>query len=225
MALPTTPFKALLPLLLPYVPGCSDYLAEQSLRLAAIDFCERTRIWREMLTVTFDGQNEAVVTPGYAALHEIEVATFDSDATGEVLLHALRFMATTPDERGTDVTGTPRYITQASHNSISLIPYAEGVVSISAILKPLAMPMFGVSGQTTLQAIQNVIPTFIAQQYGQWLAHGAAWRIMSMPQAGFTDPNRAAEHFAHFERGALMNTNASVRGQLKAPVRTRGSYV
>jgi hypothetical protein len=44
-----TPWSDFLPYVLPSAPGCPDPVAEFNLRLAAQEFCARTRVWRETL--------------------------------------------------------------------------------------------------------------------------------------------------------------------------------
>ena len=53
-------FEALLPYLLPDVPGVPDFTATQALRLASIEFCVNTHAWDAILDPIEleDGVNE-----------------------------------------------------------------------------------------------------------------------------------------------------------------------
>jgi len=224
--LPTVPLASILPLVSPHLDEISDYLVIQMLRLAAIEFCERTNIWREMLTVTLDSQDEPVITPAHAALHEIESATFDSALSSHTPLQPIRFMATTPQERAVDPTGQPRYITQTSANTISIVPYAPGTITLAAILKPIAGPAFGVDSSepdpVVLQDRQNVIPAFLFQQFAHTIANGALYRLKTMSNRPWSDQPGAATFFSLFNQSCDTSFNAAIRGQHKA--RRRAAY-
>lgn len=221
--LPTRPLSELVSLVAPYVASCPDSLIVEKLRLAAIDFCEGTRIWREVVTFAIDEENEAVVIPDHCALHEIESAYFNDETCP---LTPVRFAKTHPNERDVvpGMTQTPRYITQQSHNTISLIPAAVGNVTASVILKPRAGPEYGVSGLTTEQDSQNVIPEFMYQQYAGVIADGATAHVMMIPKQPFTDLDMGSLKMAQFHKKISERQNLHIRGQQRAPVRTKASW-
>lgn len=73
----TVRFDQFLPMILPYAPGLPTMTAEHAVRLAAIEFCERTRCWRHAVDVVFSADNhQAVVAPDYATIHQFEFAVF-----------------------------------------------------------------------------------------------------------------------------------------------------
>lgn len=224
MTLATTPLSALLPLVRAEVPFCPQPLMEQNLRLSAIEFCERTGIWREELTLTVDAQNKAIEVPAYAALHKIETAEFD-DGGGYYPLDPVRVALTGVEDRVEEDLGPPWGITQIAHNSVTLIPYAAGTLKMLAILKPIALPKFGVSGETTEQAIQNVIPTLIAEQWGHIIGYGAVARIATMPNQPFTNGDLAAVRYQQFNAETSKLSDEGQRGQHRARPRTRSRFV
>ena len=62
--MPTVQLSQFLHMVLPYAPGLPVMTAEHELRLAAIEFCERTRCWRHMIEVEFDDENaQAAIAP------------------------------------------------------------------------------------------------------------------------------------------------------------------
>jgi hypothetical protein len=221
MPLATTPLSKLLPLVIPYAPGCSEFYAEQQLRLASSEFCERTRMWREITTLSITGQDEPLSTHAYANIHEIESAEWE-DGTP---LEPVRFAALMADDLDETVTGQPAYITQGSANTVSVVPFATGDVRLTLILKPQSGPEFGVDGATTKQAIQNVIPEFMFQQYGDHIASGALARVLMTPKTEFYDPNRAGLYAQKFESACTSNFNEHIRGQQRAQVRARSSWI
>lgn len=219
MPLPTRPLRDILPLVVPQAPGVSEWAAEQALRIAASEFCTVTRIWREILTVTVDEEDEAIVAPSSVALHEIESAHWQ-DGTP---LTPVRFAATSPEDRSDQGTTAqaPQWITQKAHNTITVIPFATGDVTLSAILKPAEGPEFGVLvGGGTAQDAQNVIPEFMHQQYANTIADGALGRLLLQPQTEWHDPTRAAFHQLKFQQASERLSNRQIKGQHRA---TRGS--
>lgn len=225
MPLPISPLSQLLPLLLPHVEGCPAPLAVQNLRLAAVEFCERTSVWREEFHLTFDEQNEVIPPLGYAEIHKIESADF---LTADGSTHALipvPFYQTTPGDRDeTMEAGAPAYITQIAPDRVTLVPFVAGYVIIQAIMKPETLPRYGVvSGTMTRQSIQNVIPTFIATKFGEVIARGALYRLMSMPRAPWSEPNHSAALYTLFD--AACEANSNLLGQQRAPMHTRSSWV
>ena len=221
MPLPTSPLSKLLSLVIPYAPGCSEFLAEQQLRLAAVEFCERTRMWREITTLTITEQDEPLASHAYASIHEIESAEWE-DGTP---LEPVRFAALMADDLDETVTGQPAYITQSSANTLSVVPFATGDVRLTLILKPVSGPEFGVSGASTLQDIQNVMPEFMHQQYGHHIADGALSRILMTPNTEFYAPTRANLYAQKFELACASNFNQHIRGQHRAQRRARASWL
>lgn len=224
MPLPTRPLADILPLVIPYVPGCPSYTAVQALRGAAIEFCERTRIWREILTVTITGQEEAVIVPDHAALYEMERAYWGDDESCPLI--PVRFADTTGLDRSTAIANQePRYITQASANAVTVFPFATGDLTVYAILSPRAGPESGVVGVTTKQDIQNVIPAFIFEQYSECLAEGALSRLMLMPKTEFLNPQLSAYYGAKFAQHLDAKQNRNIEGQTRARARVKPHWL
>lgn len=225
MALPTTALSELLPLVLPRVKGCPNPLAVQELRMAAVEFCEETKLWREIFTVTFDEQNEAISAFPYAQIHEFESADFDDGAGTAYPLEPASYYETTPGDRSTLIDTAPVWITQSSPGTITLVPFGEGIVEIAAIMKPIVTPRYGVSGETTHQAVQNVVATFIAESYGDILAHGALARLLSMPGTPWAEGRAAAAEHTFFRREIEQLASRRISGQQRAKLRSQSSWL
>lgn len=79
-----------IPNVMPFVPGCPEFEVENRLRNAAIEFCERSRIWRArdvtLVTTTVAGQSAYNVTglPVHAGLCHLFVAWKGSNERDEV---------------------------------------------------------------------------------------------------------------------------------------------
>jgi hypothetical protein len=226
MALATTPLSELLPLVRPHVPGCPNPLIIQELRMAAIEFCERTKMWRERKSTSIFRQDRTVTVLDYAEIHEIETADFIEASGQSWRLPPVPFLSSNPDDREADTEQSiPIYITQSSLDTVSVIPFATGTLIVQAIMKPQSLPKYGVSGTTTLQAIQNVIPTAIASKYGETLAQGALARLLAIPGKRWAEPNLAMAKFTLFRAELDKLSNFNVHGQHRARARAASSWV
>jgi hypothetical protein len=224
MALETTPLSELLPLVRPHVAGCPNPLIVQELRMAAIEFCERTKMWRERKSVSIFRQDRAVTILDYAEIHEIESAEFN-DGAGTYPLAPVPFVSTDAEDRDATTEARPIYITQSSLDTVSVVPFATGTLIVQAIMKPQSLPKYGVSGTTTLQAIQNVIPTVIASKYGETLAMGALARLLAIPGKRWGEPNLAMAKLTLFRAELDRLSNFNIHGQHRASARVRSSWV
>ena len=219
MPLPTRPIIDMLPLVIPFVPGCPDYTATQALRLAAVGFCEKSRVWREVMTVDVQAPDATIVTPDHAALHDIERAFWGPD---KIDLEPVRFA----DVSAAEILGAPKYITQTAANSVTLVPFEAGTVTIYAILKPKVGPEFGaIQGGTTKQAVQNVVPEFIHEQYAQMIAKGAIYRLKMMPGMSWYDPQSAPAFMEEYRGDVAASFNKGIMGQQRAPIRSRAYWM
>jgi hypothetical protein len=225
MALATTALSELLPLIRQHVPGCPNPLIVQELRMSAIEFCERTKMWREEFNVTFDAQNHEITPLSYATIHEFETVDFYDASGNSYPLRPVAFLESTVEDRDDGMEGAPYYITQPRPDTITLIPYGTGTVTIQAIMKPTARPRYGVSGGSTLQAIQNVFPTAFLDRYSETIATGALGRLMAMLGKRWSEPNMAAARLAMFRSELDALSTSNIRGQQRAKMRSAASWV
>ena len=193
-----------------YAPGVSDPTMYFALREAAIEFCERTRLWRyeDVFTVTAE-QCEAIFTPDGTVVHEIEKVEFD----GQELDHVT---PTYLDQRmhlwRTDgaMTGIPRYVTQTEPNTIRLLPQGSGTVGLFLWLKP--------------SQDAEEVPDWMADQYRETIAYGALGRILLIPNQSFTNLELGAAFGAAFQAKLDGSSTKGFTGQQRAFVRTRATF-
>lgn len=216
MAVETIQLSAFLPMVLPHAPGVPEPTANFNLRLAAIEFCERTRCWRHMLTVAIEEQNSAVVAPGFAAIHEIEHAYFDG-----VPLNRVQFSDIDHGEDETAQAGPPENITQIGPDQVALYPFAAGSLQISVFLKPRGGHLYGLNEDDPLEDAYDTVPEFMFAQHGEPIAYGALARILAIPKQEFTNPAMASYFLKKFEEKIDGRFSANMRGQQRAPRRTR----
>lgn len=236
----------LLPQVLPYAPTCPDFIAEQAIRMAAIEFAERSRAWRHIgaarIThrafgeVLLDGMmgdsmfHLLFVSGGteYRAVADMGIGDPISGPTPAVI-HEIEFaefdgVRLTPVQFSTvsdTEEGTPRYITQIAPNVVTVLPFAKGMIRLSLFLKPSAETLYGTDPANPLFDSLNVVPDFFITLHGQTLALGALARILSIPGEPWTDEQKAVFYKAEFEAKLSGAFRQNMRGQQRAPIRTQ----
>jgi hypothetical protein len=206
-----------LPMVLPHVPECPPSIATFNLRLAAIEFCERTLCWRHMATVAISRDGRALSAPPYAAIHRIESAVFN----GETKLEPIQFSDV--DEKTFENTaGTPpRYITQAQYNTVRILPFTEGTLSLSLFLKPVNGSEMEADCDGIVSDAYDVVPEFIYKMHAEQIAAGALARLLAQPGKPWSDMNAALLYGQRFNALMDQHFSVSLTGQQRARRRTR----
>lgn len=216
----TRPLDVFLPLVMPYVMGAPEIIVERHIRMAIIEFCERTRCWRQILDLPVTHQGRCIIPMPYATVHEFEFAEWTDGSSGAAPLCPTQFS----DVDGSieiDTGGPPQWITQTEPGTLMLFPpVSTGKVRVSAFLKPRSEERFSLKDGAAKDAF-NVAPRFIFDQFSDIIASGAISRILRLPKQSFTDPKMSAFYLARFEAGMDRNFSANVTGQQRAPRRTR----
>lgn len=209
--------RQFLPLVMPHAPGCSDFAATFNLRLAAIEFCERTLCWRHMTTVPINRDGRALTAPPYAAIHRIESAVFN----GETKLEPLQF-SDVDEKTFEDTAGTPpKYITQAQYNTVRILPYKEGTLTLSLFLKPVNGSEIAEDIDGIVSDAYDVVPEFIYKMHAEQIAAGALARLLVQPNKPWSDTNKAMFYTQRFEQAMDKHFSVSLTGQQRARRRTR----
>lgn len=209
-----TPLEDFFPRILRYATGAAEPAMEDALREAATEFCQRTRCWREVQTFdTIGDEAEIVCVPPDAAIFEIDEAWFNDKR-----LARLAFDAINPQDWPEYRPGVvppdgimPVAVSQVTPETVTVVPGARGRLRLSLFLKP------------TPRA--QMLPTVLFEQFYSAVADGAAARLLTIPGQPFTDTQRAGLLAASFEAAAARNFRFQQRGQQRAAIRTRGSYV
>ena len=209
----TTPTSAWLPLVKAYCPDVPDPVASGMIRLAVTELCERTKCWRHAVTVDLTEQNQAVVAPDYAAIHQIETAMLDGT---ELQPTQYTTLATDPEREG-----AARYITQINPNTVAVIPFQAGTLELTVFLKPLHGEDFHPGGVAQQDNAYDVAPTFMFQTMAEPITHGALARIMNIPGQRFTNPQSAQDYRMRFEAYCQSHFAHAIRGQQRARIRTK----
>lgn len=218
MAQDMRPLSDYLPLVMPYVSGAPEIVAERHVRSAIIEFCERTRCWRRVLEIPVTVQGRLVIPMPVATVHEMEWAEWD-----DLPLSPTQF-SDVDQSIEVDSSGPPQYITQIDPGTLMLFPpVSTGTVKISAFLKPRSEQQFQLAAGEA-RDVFNQAPRFIFDQYADAIAAGAISRILRIPQQVFTDMKMSAFYLDRFERAMDRHFSANIRGQQRAPRRTRFSF-
>lgn len=198
-----------LPLMLPYAPGIALPAAYNALRQAAIEFCERTRLWRyeDSFDITAEECDEIAVPYG-AELFEIERVRFNGagltpKSIGWLDEHIPRW-------RDDETSAAPQYVTQKDMGTIALYPRAAGHVDVAVWLRPAEDA--------------TELPDFLGAHYRKDIANGALAHALVTPNQPFTDPNMAMFYGQTFQAKLDTLFNKSIKGQQRAPTRTRSSF-
>lgn len=203
-----TELDGLLTKIIPYVPSCPEPTAFAGIIKAAQEFCERTRLWRESdkFTLTPTSCN-VVCAPEGADLYEIESAYLDGSRLEPIALSSLDNQW--PRWREYD-SGQGQWITQVEHGTVIVVPKCRGVLELSTFLRP--------------SDDADQLPDFIVKLYSQCIADGALAEILMLPGQPFSDPSRAQFFSLRFENKISDLTNRTIKGQQRAPVRSRPQY-
>lgn len=172
-----------LPYVLPSAPGCPDPVAEFNLRIAAQDFCARTRVWRATLpdittTLVLDIGPYPLGLPEDTELVRIERSTMNGRPIDVLPADALP----------TDWRQYPNTIRDCvftlDRKEIFAVPAyeADRVLSLEVSLKPADTA--------------EELPDALASLYMRDIAAGALERILTLP--AFSNPALAMYHGGKF---------------------------
>lgn len=216
MAVRTTHLSDFLPLVLPHAPGCPIPVATFNLRVAAIEFCEKTRCWRNVSKQTVSRQNATVIAPQYAAIHQIEYAYFNGEK-----LTPTQFSDIDQSDASALVGDAPSYITQVTPNTVAVYPFAVGELSLSTFLKPRGGNEFGQNEENPIEDAYDFVPDFMLIQHGEPIAFGALARILAIPQQPYTNVDMAMHYLGRFREAMDGLFSSNMKGQQRAPRRTK----
>jgi len=192
-----------------YAPGCALPTAYFGIRQAAIEFCERTKLWRYEDEFAVTGTDaEAMIAPSGAVVQDIETAFFDGEKLTPKTVEWLD--ANIRDWRSGTPAGLPAYITQTEPNTLRIVPAQAGTVKLAVWLKPA-------------QDAEEV-PDFMVDQYRAVIANGALSYILAIPGKSFTNLDLANGFGATFQMMLSKLSNKGSTGQQRAPVRTKASF-
>ncbi len=198
--MPITTWDAFQPQIQSYTEGSSGPQMDNASRLAAIEFCTMSQVYREDLDPmnTLAGVAEydlsppletRVVVPVYVSLNGVGIAPTNEDALPT-------------NWRSTPPAPPQNYLVMNSQ-SIYIYPtplVAAGVLFVRAALKPDLATATGIEER-------------IFVDWGEVIAHGAAARLLAIPGKPWSNPEANAYHQGRFIEG-INNAKISINNSL-----------
>lgn len=205
----------LLPRVLEKAAACPEPTALRHLRDAAIEFCRRTRIWRDSdsFELSTDDCEAVAVEPGQV-LFEISHATFSSDTCEERDLVPVTMDWLDQERPGwRSECGPPEFVTQTAPDTVRVVPKPEttdpaGTLTLQMILLP--------------STDADELPDVLIDAYSREIANGAIGAVLLLP-AEFGNAQLGAYHTAEFDKALGRFSDRIPRGQQRAKRRVRPS--
>lgn len=203
---------SLLPKVDIWAPGCPEPLALDALRNAGIEFCRRTRMWRDSDSFVVSTPDcEGVCTLSDAQIFEIETVRWDNSYPLTPKTPAWLNEHYPGWRQDTEGVSAPKYVTQLTPGTVTVYPRATGSLFLGLILEP--------SQDAT------TFPDFMVDSHADALAQAAAGMVLVVPDADWSNPNLGAALVqgwqSRLDRLALVGSKT----QLKARLRTKPSFM
>lgn len=198
--------EAFYPRILPRVPAAPVPMVDEAIRQAAIEFCQRTRLWRGDDEFNVAGECEVVVTPHGAELFEIESARFNGNPLTPVSLRWLDDEVHRWRELSADLG---KWITQVEPDTVRVVPMAPGHLALSLLMVPA-------------QRAER-LPDWLYQHHARAITDGALAELLSTP-GEYANPGLAAFHSDRFQRLLDEVFASGTQGQQKAKIRTKPHF-
>lgn len=195
-----------LPYVLPLAKGCSEPLAKQRLRLAIIDLCKRSMVWREFQTSVPTVLNQTAYA--YAP------------ATGQQVLELLEVKL-----NGIEVPVVSADEGKALDNANTIYTYAYGKLGgfelrpAQAAAQPIVT--YSVVGPALTA---NTVPDAFGK-YVEGIAAGALARLYATPGMEFTNAQAAGIYAGLFESTVGDATDDAMKGAARVPKRVAASWL
>lgn len=175
----------LYPLIVAEVMGCPSITIDSAILRAAVEFCEKSTAWRELLNpITLqDGVAEyPLPIPSDARL--VVIREREVRLNGQVLTPVMNPALLSPT-----ATGVPTHYAQRGHDVLILYPIpssADGMtLTVFAVLAP--------------KLSASTLPDILADRYYEAISEGAKAILKRMPNQPWSDPARAADHYRLFQ--------------------------
>jgi len=222
-------FSKLFPYVLPQAPTCSNMLAEQNIRRAAIDLCQRSRVWRTTqhpLPLQNDFCEYEFEPDDGADRVQIEWVTYEGrrlePTTEQRLFHCDREW---PKRRGCPthyMEMNPGYIrlwpTPNDWLSSFAPPTAESTnETVASCDSGPCSVVVRISQRPRLDS--NGMDSQVMEDHYGAIVNGALSYLMYMPGKEWSNPQLAQQYEASFVAGINKAQNQAIDGNLQ-PVRT-----
>ena len=186
-------YEALLPDILPMVPGCPDSLIKNNIRAAVIELCERASVYQaelDPLTTVGNIYEYDLEAPSGTAVQKILWITHE----GKDLEPLTSTLLEQRIPKWREGNGVPEYYVQQGSALVWLapIPTATGISStiVRAVLKPT---------HTSSACDDGVM-----NDYRDTIINGALFRLLRIPNKEWTDLQGASVYGSLFNEGTMI---------------------
>ena len=181
-------YESLLPEVLPMVAGCSDTLAENAIRSAAIEFCERTSAYQlelEPITTISNIYEYDLEPPTGTTVHKILWVTHD----GQDLEPLTTTLLEQRVPRWRTDNGLPVYFVKPTASLIWLVPIPSAQLVNSTIIRVVLKPT-----HTSTMSDESIM-----DEYRDAIVNGALFRLLRIPGKDWSDLQGAQLYSSLFE--------------------------
>ena len=186
-------YEALLPDILPMVPGCPDSLIKNNIRSAVIELCERASVYQaelDPLTTVGNIYEYDLEAPSGTAVQKILWITHE----GKDLEPLTSTLLEQRIPKWREGNGVPEYYVQQGSALVWLapIPTATGVSStiVRAVLKPTHT--------------SSACDDWVMNDYRDTIINGALFRLLRIPNKEWTDLQGASVYGSLFNEGTMI---------------------
>lgn len=205
-------WSAFYPLVLSQVPLCPKPMVTKVIRDAAIEFCERTYVWKDWqeypvgIDADYQFENDSV-----GVVFRVDAAKV-VDGVDLEIASPERADECYPGWRDGSVTGQPAMLTQTAADYFTLVPAptSDAILTLAVSLKPAKA--------------SNYTEKFLYDDHEEAIASGALARLMGMAGKPWANPAATAYAAVFNDRVVSVNLRAS-KAFGRAPIRVRGHYL
>jgi hypothetical protein len=210
-----TKYDQLTMYVLPEVQGCSDPMAEQAIRDAAVEFCQRSMVWvysADPQSVIAGRSNYDVETPAGASLVQIKSVqvTNQMEPLDPLSTDQLDLMIPNWDTE----TGTPKAYTQQEDAEFIIAPVPDETIKNGLRIMLTLQPSRASTGY----------PDWINNKYQECVLAGAKSRLMMKQGTHWYNPNQGMAYKAEFDLGIAKAKESSTLSFVRTALRTTSRH-
>ena len=203
-------YEALLPEILPMVPGCPDTLIESNIRAAVIELCERANVYQVELDplTTVSGIFEYdLETPQDTSVRRILWATHK----GKDLEPLTTTLLEQRLPKWREESGVPEYFVQKTSETFLVAPIPAATLVGSTIVRAVLRPTH------TSTACDNDV----MNDYRDTIVNGTLFRLLRVPNKDWSDLQSASVYGQLFNQGVTdaerrsRNADTAVRRSVR----------
>lgn len=197
---------------LPSAPTAAQISAERYIVDSAIEFCEKTGIWREVLDTVNSRAGFAEIEldlPADSQILQITDLYFDGQ-------HIEPLAPDTLDDQGQEwfaKTATlPRGYYSTQPGIVVLVPAPDSASQVRVHAKLLP------------KRNSTVLPDILLDRYPEIIQYGALKRLLMEPSQAYSDPNKAIVYAQEFEQCVSKVRQEAQKGFTRSRHRTKKYY-